>query len=349
MLRFLFIVVTLANPTPLTSQLKAPEARVQALQSLIATADIPKAGERSAVNLALRQILRDVELDLTTRVYSIRAMGSLASNAPLLFEHIEQTGTSEIHRVLGLESAKALARFAPPKALIKLLGHTEPEIRSTAARTGGPKEILCTLASADPWPFVRESAVYGLSASIDGLDCILKGLNDPAIKVRLASITVLSELAAQLTPIQRAPTISQLKSIVKDSHEAASLRTSAMSTLGALGDCSAAKAALQLYLKSNRLKVLLFESIGALQRCDELNPFLGQMLENKNDQVASLSLRLLVKANPDLGCRALEMRSDSFKARRGDLMKSLRAECTARVPLGERRVGIPDEKLDLEE
>ena len=95
MLGFLVIVVTLANPTPLTSQLKAPEARAQALSRLIATAEVPKASERDAVDLALRQLLRDTELDLITRIYSIRAMGALASNSPLLFEHIEQTATSE--------------------------------------------------------------------------------------------------------------------------------------------------------------------------------------------------------------------------------------------------------------
>ena len=349
MLSFFVIFVALANPTPLTSQLKAPEARTQALQRLITTAEVPKASERGAVDLALRQILRDTALDVSTRIYSIRAMGTLASNAPILFEHIKHTATSETHRVLGVESAKALARFAPPKALVQLLGHTEPEIRSIAARIGGPNEILCTLASADPWPVVRESAVYGLSVGAGGVKCISKSLDDSAVKVRLASIKVLSELAAQLSNLQRAHTITKLKAIVKDSHEVARLRTSAMSTLGALGDCSAAKAALQVYLKSNRLKVLLFESIGALQQCDELHPFLGQMLENKNDQVASLSLRLLVKQNPDLGCRAVESRSPSFKARRSDLIKHLRADCDARKPLESRRVGIPDEEMDSED
>ena len=169
MLSFFVIFVALANPTPLTSQLKAPEARTQALQRLITTAEVPKASERGAVDLALRQILRDTALDVSTRIYSIRAMGTLASNAPILFEHIKHTATSEPHRVLGVESAKALARFAPPKALVQLLGHTEPEIRSIAARIGGPNEILCTLASADPWPVVRESAVYGLSVGAGGV------------------------------------------------------------------------------------------------------------------------------------------------------------------------------------
>ena len=57
-----------------------------------------------------------------------------------------------------------------------------------------------------------------------------------------------------------------------------------MTALGKLGDCAAARSALRVYLKSGGLRTLLFASIGALQRCDELNPFLGQMIENKNDR-----------------------------------------------------------------
>lgn len=349
MLTFLFIFVALANPTPLTSQLGAPEARLTALREIIEGTQVPGKGERGAVDLVLRQILGNPNLELAVRIYAVRAMGSLASNVSTLFKHLDQPLNTEPKRVIALESARALAQFAPPKALLKLLAHTEPEIRAIAARIGGSKEILCTLASSDPWPMVRESAIYGLSTSTKGVGCILKGLHDPSVEVRHASISVIAELAAQLSAIQTAQIITQLKGIVKNSHEVSTLRTSAMTTLGALGDCSAAKAALQLYLKSNRLKVLLFESIGALQRCDELHPFLGQMLENKNDQVASLSLRLLVKENPKLGCRALKMRSAAFKARRSDLVKMLQSDCDARVPLGNRRISIPDEARDAQE
>jgi hypothetical protein len=349
MLSFLFIVVTLANPTPLTSQLGAPEARVEALKQIIAGTQTPRQGERGSVELALRQILGNANLELAQRIYAIRAMGALASNVSMLFSYVERQSQTEQDRVIALESMRALAQFAPPTALAKLMVHQEPEIRAIAARVGGHVDMLCTLASSDPWPMVRAAAIYGLSTSTQGTDCILKGLNDASVPVRHASMSVIGERSTELSPIQTAQIITILKAVVKNSHEDNRLRTSAMSTLGALGDCSAAKAALRLYLKSDRLKVLLFESIGALQRCDELNPFLGQMLENKNDQVASLSLRLLVKENPQLGCRALKMRSASFKYRRSELVRQLQADCDARVPLNRRRMAIPDEGLDAQE
>lgn len=346
MLALLLSVFLLQSPTSLTSQLNSSEARTSALEGLIDGRYIPKKGERVSIDLALREILANQQLPLSTRIYAIRAMGTVHSNAQTLMNQLNQASDNEVNRVLSIEAARALARFAPPAALSQLLSHTDPAVRAIAAKTGGPTSMLCKLASNDPWHIVREAAVFGLSTRQDGIPCILRSLNDDTVAVRMATVTVLADLANELSQQQRAETITRLKAIVKDSRQEMTIRGQAMTALGALGDCAAAKSALTINLKSNKLKGLLNEALGALQRCEELSPFLGQMLESQNDHVVALSLRTLISENPKLGCRALKSRPSGFKVRRKSLVKDLEADCRAQKPLGERRVGIPNEADD---
>ena len=70
------------------------------------------------------------------------------------------------------------------------------------------------------------------------------------------------------------------------------------------------------------------------------------MLESQNDHVVALSLRTLIAQNPELGCRALKSRPNGFKVRRKALVDDLSADCRSHIPLGKRRIGIPNESDD---
>ena len=238
-----------------------------ALQRIIEGAYTIKKDERLSIDLALRQILANQQLPLSTRIYAIRAMGAVHSNAQGLMNLLNQSSDKEISRVLAIEAARALSRFAPPAAISQLLSHPDPSIRAIAAKTGGPTQKLCTLSRDDPWHIVREAAVFGLSTGQNGLNCILKALDDDAVSVRTASVTVLTDLATDLSNEQRAETITRLKVIVKDSRQDMKIRAQAMTALGALGDCAAAKSALTVNLRSNKLKGLLNE---ALELCNDV-------------------------------------------------------------------------------
>ena len=109
-----------------------------------------------------------------------------------------------------------------------------------------------------------------LSTGQNGLNCILKALTTMCRYVPV-KCHVLTDLATDLSNEQRAETITRLKAIVKDSRQDM-ISAAAMTALGALGDCAAAT--VLTVNRSNKLKGLLNEALGALQRCEELTPFL---------------------------------------------------------------------------
>ena len=318
----------LATPIPLGSRLMAPEERQAVLRSLIDGVANPAAKEKAHVVRILVRMSKDEDNDLHTKIYAIRALGTLKSGVPTLLERILGPFVSEEERALGIESARALARFAPPSVMAQWLVHPEPELRSIAARLGGSSETLCKLIQNDPWPMVRRTAVQGLSATSNPQLCLGAALSDPMSSVRLASLETLSDSHGLLSETERQLVIKRLRSLVKDRTQKKRIREQAMLALGKMGDCSAARAALTVYLDSGALKSLLFAAIGSLQRCDELNAYVPKLLASSNDQVVMLGVRAAFEESETKGCETIEALRSNFVARRRSALQDLFNRCT---------------------
>ena len=172
MIILMLAIQFLATPIPLGSRLMAPEERPAALQSLIDGVAHPTAKEKAHVVRILVRMSEDEDNELKTKIYAIRALGTLKSAVPALLKRIPGPFVSEEQRALAIESARALARFAPPSVVAPWLAHPDPEFRGIAARLGGSSETLCKLIQNDPWPMVRRMAVQGLSATSNPQRCL---------------------------------------------------------------------------------------------------------------------------------------------------------------------------------
>ena len=332
MIIFMITIQLLASPTPLSSRLNALEERPSAMRGLITRAIIPKPAEYSAVVQVLQNIIQSPDETLGDKIYAIRALGTLESGNTVLASYIPAHFEDESARVLGIESAQALAKFAPPNIMASWLTHTDPEIRAIAARVGGNAEVLCERLKSDPWPIVRRAAVLGLSASSEPSRCIEIGLNDKVSAVRLASVEVIGESHALLSPTKRTLVRDRLHTLIKDSRQSNQIREQIMQTLGKMGECSAAASALNVYLQSGGLKPLLFSAIGALQRCDALKPFIPKLVKSSNDQVVLLGVRAAFESNEASGCRTIGQLSSRFMSRRQPQIQDLVNRCIANQP-----------------
>ena len=332
MIILMMTIQLLASPVPLSSRLNAPEERPIAMQGLITRTIMPNPQERADVIQVLTTILHTTEESLTDKIYAIRALGALETGTSSLVAHIQGPFANEGRRVLGIEASKSLARFAPTTTMAKWLHHTDPEIRGVVARLGGSPEQLCALIKSDPWPSVRRSAVYGMSATADPHRCVEAGLSDEVSAVRLASVEMIGESHVLLSETERATVIKRLHALVKDRTQSDHLREQTMQTLGKMGACGAARSALRVYLQSGGLKSLLFASIGALQRCKALDPFIPKLLENDNDQVVLLGLRAAFEGKEDAACPMLKTLNSGFIARRQPQIQDLLNRCAHPAP-----------------
>lgn len=317
----------LATPIPLGSRLMAPEERPAALKNLIDGIANPTAKEKAQVVRILVRMSGDEDNDVNTKIYAIRALGTLKSGVPALLNRIPGAFVSEEERALAIESARALVKFAPPSVMAPWLAHPDPELRGIAASLGGSSETLCKLIQNDPWPMVRRSAVRGLSATSNPQLCLGAALSDPMSSVRLAGLETLSDSHGLLSGTVRQLVIKRLRTLVKDRSQKKRIREQAMLALGKMGDCSAARAALTVYLESGALKSLLFAAIGSLQRCNELSPYLPKLLASSNDQVVMLGVRAAFEQNETKGCEAVKGLKSSFLARRHSALQDVLNRC----------------------
>ena len=121
--------------------------------------------------------------------------------------------------------------------------------------------------------------------------------------------------------------IKRLHALVKDRKQPNRLREQSMRALGKMGQCAAARSAMRVYFKSGGLKPLLFASIGALQHCKALKPFISQMVDNGNDQVVLLGLRAAFAESEQAGCAQLKRIDGRFRARRRSQIQDLTNRC----------------------
>ena len=190
---------------------------------------------------------------------------------------------------LSREAARALSTFAPPKFVRKWYRHPDPVVRAIFLRMGAYSQSHCEQLRTEPWPFVRQAIVEGMTTSENSIVCVIKALEDPHQTVRRAAVDALGELAPTMSIPLRTQSKRRLRIMVKDSSMQKLIRIQSMVALGRLQDCTAAHAALKIYLDSGALAFLVNASVGALQQCSELSRYYELLIRDQNPHLVQLS------------------------------------------------------------
>ena len=157
-------------------------------------------------------IIQNRQIEIQERIYAIRSLGVLQDGTDILAKILSETDRTVEIIALSREAARALSAFAPPKFVRKWYQHPDPVVRAIFLRMGADSQLHCEQLKTEPWSFVRQAIVEGMTTSGKNIVCVLKALDDPHNKVRRAAIDALGELASTMSTVHK---VKRLRLMVK--------------------------------------------------------------------------------------------------------------------------------------
>ena len=242
----LAIIFNILSAPGIVARLNSEEVREVTLRAIV-SGELQVSGEdkRQTLVKALGHLIHNRQLKSLEQIYAIRSLGVLNDGTDTLTEILSDQSTTVEGIALSREAARALSTFAPPKFVRKWYRHPDPVVRSIFLRMGADSQSHCEHLKTEPWSFVRQAIVEGMTTSENSVVCVLKALEDPHNKVRRAAIDALGELAPTMSPALRTQSQKRLRLMIKNSNKEKLIRIQSMVALGRLHDCTAAHAALQ--------------------------------------------------------------------------------------------------------
>ena len=300
----LAIIFNILGTPSIIARLNSDEVREVTLREIVSgELQVSEEDKRRTLVKTLGFIIQNRQIERQERIYAIRSLGVIHDGTDILAKILSEEDRTVETIALSREAARALSAFAPPKFVSKWYRHPDPVVRSIFLRMGADSQIHCEHLKTEPWSFVRQAIVEGMTTSENSIVCVLKALDDPHNKVRRAAIDALGELAPTMSPALRAQSQKRLRLMVKDSDKEKLIRIQSMVALGRLQDCTAAHAALKIYLDSGALAFLVNASFGALQQCGELSPYYEFLIRDQNPHLVQLSFRHWLKQDSKNACQ----------------------------------------------
>ncbi len=286
----LLITILLAafDPSATIRALKYEEARQGALAQVLTLNETElKRAKGTGLATAALSVASNSNIHVHDRILAIRVVSRLGGPdhmvglAPLL-----SARTNPESIVLAREAALALYQAGATPLLARGIGHPDPEVRATAARSGAGGPFLCDLIKADPWPQVRASAVEGLSVRPQDSKCLLQALADSDVSVLRAAVDSAQKLAMNQA-------LPALRRIALSKHQPRDLRGEAIYALCALGDFRIAEAVLKNHLTHGGMQALAASAVRALGRTQSRADSYNRARASKSGRVLMALARVI--------------------------------------------------------